>query len=96
MVRGEPAVRVRLRFSARQARWIREERWHPSQTLTPGPEGTLDLEMEAAGLADLARWVLSYGDEVEVLAPAALRERIAAEASAMAARYGAPSPDVAL
>ena len=90
MVRGAPAVHVHLRFSARQARWVREERWHPTQRLTPLDDGRLDLELDATGLDDLVRWVLSYGGEVRVLAPAALRDRVVAEARRIVAAADDP------
>ena len=52
-----------MRFSPYQARWIREEIWHESQILTQHPDRSLDVRFQATGLADLARWVLSYGGE---------------------------------
>jgi predicted DNA-binding transcriptional regulator YafY len=39
--------------------------------------------------ADLLQWLLSWGSHVRVLEPEALRERIAAEASALLAHHSA-------
>jgi len=41
------------------------------------------------GTVELGSWVLSFGDQAEVRAPAELRARIAAELAAAAARYAA-------
>ncbi len=87
MHRGERALPVHVRFSPYQARWIREEQWHPSQMMFTRPDGSLDLHMEVEGLADVTRWVLSYGGEAEVVGPPVLRHRVAREARRMAAMY---------
>jgi len=87
MHRGERTYAVHVRFSPYQARWIKEERWHPSQVMIERPDGSLDVRLQAAGLQDLARWVLSYGAEAEVISPPVLRHRVASEARRMAALY---------
>ncbi|ARA93463.1 DNA-binding transcriptional regulator [Rhodothermaceae bacterium RA] len=78
---------VHIRFSAYEARWIREQEWHPTQILIERPDGSLDLHMEVTGLTDVTRWVLSYGGEAEVISPPVLRHRVAREARRMAALY---------
>jgi predicted DNA-binding transcriptional regulator YafY len=55
---------------------IRERRWHASQRLIEDADGGVVLEMTVAAPADLERWLLGYGPDVEVLAPAALAARI--------------------
>ena len=85
---------VHIVFSAYQSRWISEETWHPTQVLTRRADGRLDLRMQVQGLADVARWVLAYGGEAEVLAPTALRRRVAHEAQRMATAYAADTPVV--
>lgn len=83
---------VHVRFSPYQARWIREQEWHPTQVMTQRPDGTLDLRMEVTGLADVTRWVLSYGGEAEVISPPVLRHRVAREARRMTERYAEVGP----
>lgn len=80
---------VCIRFSAYQARWIREVEWRPTQRIVEHGDGSLDLHMETTGLVDVTRWVLSYGAEAEVLSPTVLRDSVAAEARRMAALYAA-------
>jgi predicted DNA-binding transcriptional regulator YafY len=78
---------VRIRFTPYQARWICEDQWHPSQTLVRRADGSVEVLMEVTGLADVTRWVLSYGGEAEVIGPPVLRHRVAREARRMAERY---------
>lgn len=93
MHRGERAYSVHLRFSAYQSRWIAEEQWHPTQVVTRLSDGRLDLRMQAQGLADLTRWVLSYGSEVEVLAPQVLRLRVRTALREALAQYADGGPN---
>ncbi|HUF08616.1 MAG TPA: WYL domain-containing protein [Rhodothermales bacterium] len=88
MFRGDRTYAVHVRFSPYQARWIREEIWHESQILTQHPDGGLDVRFQATGLPDLARWVLSYGGECEVVSPKVLRERVKGEVERMGGVYG--------
>ena len=65
-----------LRFSKKVAKNVSEVQWHCSQKTTQNPDGTLDAEFRVDGLGEISWWVLGYGDQVEVLAPATLRKRI--------------------
>ena len=85
---GEDEHAVHLRFSPFMARWVREGIWHESQVLTEHKDGSLDLNMTVRGLTDVARWVLSFGGECEVVEPAVLRDRVAAEVKRMREVYG--------
>ena len=82
---GEP-VEVRLRFYPPAAARVRESVWHPSQQLSPGPDGAVDMSVTVAGTVEIAPWILGWGDAVEVLAPSDLRQRIAETATSLAAR----------
>ncbi|MFL2935733.1 MAG: helix-turn-helix transcriptional regulator [Myxococcota bacterium] len=73
---SEPAARVRIRFEAAWAHYIRERVWHRSQSLTPRPDGGLELTMEVGGDQELANWILSFGPGAEVLEPPGLRNRV--------------------
>ncbi|MEW6079597.1 MAG: transcriptional regulator [Thermodesulfobacteriota bacterium] len=83
---GKP-TRVRIRFSAAVAGYVREKKWHESQVLTDNPDGSVDLEMEVAGIREIKLWILGWGAQAEVLFPEALRKEIRAEIRAMKARY---------
>ena len=63
---------VRIRFDASAAFYIRERRWHASQTLKDLADGSVELSMRLATLTEVERWVLSWGTHAEVLEPTTL------------------------
>ena len=82
-----PPVDVRLRFDAGVARRVRETVWHRSQVLTDLPDGRVELAVRVAGIVEIRPWVLSWGDQVEVLEPPELRDAVAAAVRGAAERY---------
>jgi predicted DNA-binding transcriptional regulator YafY len=77
--KGGKAVSVAIRFAPRQARWIRERRWHRSARVQEGLDGSLVLSLKVAETSEIVRWVLQFGHEAEVLEPPSLRAAIAEE-----------------
>ena len=73
---GEP-TEVRLRFYPPAVERVRESTWHPSQQLTEGPQGAVDMTVTVTGTIEITPWILGWGDAVEVLAPPELRDKIA-------------------
>jgi len=67
---------VRLRFSPEVARNVADVQWHSTQTVTYQEDGSAIIEFRVDGLNEITWWVLSYGDKVQVLAPAALRQKV--------------------
>ncbi|MCC6996724.1 MAG: WYL domain-containing protein [Deltaproteobacteria bacterium] len=84
---------VKVRFTPRRAPEIRERRWHGSQTIAHDPEtkGGIIASFEVAGLAEIERWVLGFGAEAEVLAPAELVARVRDQLAAAQERYARPA-----
>jgi predicted DNA-binding transcriptional regulator YafY len=74
-----------LRFTPQAARWVAAQRWHPEQRARIEKDGSYVLELPYAELPELVMEILKYGPDVEVLAPASLRDRVA-DAHAKAAR----------
>lgn len=85
---GPRSVRVILRFSPFRAQWIKEQRWHPEQTLTPLPDGGLDLSFPVADFREVKMTILQFGAEVKVMEPEALAREIAEEIARMTTVYG--------
>jgi predicted DNA-binding transcriptional regulator YafY len=85
--KGARPVDVAVRFAPRQARWIRERKWHRSARIQEELDGALTLRLRVAETSELKRWVLQFGSEAEVLAPASLRRAVADELKAAAATY---------
>jgi predicted DNA-binding transcriptional regulator YafY len=73
IMRGEPQ-RVVARFSRDEAPYIRERRWHPSQTLDVLPDGEVRLTLDVAVTQELREWLLGFGARVRVEAPADLAQ----------------------
>lgn len=88
---GEP-VEVHLRFFPPAAARVRETIWHPSQRLSDAAKGVVEMRVTVAGTVEIAPWILGWGDSVEVLAPADLRQRIAAAGAKMAVLNAAARP----
>lgn len=76
-----------LRFGPEIAAWIASCRFHPNQKITPQPDGSVLFEVTVAGVDEIKHWVLSFGDKVEVLAPADLRSSIAETVANLARVY---------
>ena len=80
-------TRVVIKFSPRIAPLIREVRWHSTQKLHTMPDGWLRFEVTVAGTREIGWWVLTWGDEAEVVEPKELRERVAETAARMVEVY---------
>jgi len=85
---GSRIVRVRLRFCAERARWIRNQLWHEKQRIILLPDGGLELHLPVADLREIRLKVLQFGADVEVLEPEELRESVREEIGKMARLYG--------
>ncbi|WPF87559.1 WYL domain-containing protein [Cyanobacterium aponinum AL20118] len=81
-VGGKP-VTVKIRFNKHTAPFIRERRWHETQTIEEHDDGSLTLSMFTSGLNDLKRWILSYGSGAIALEPPELVELLRDEIQQM-------------
>jgi len=79
---------VCLRFSPESAPWIAEQVWHPEQKAERGPDGSLTLSFPVADFREVKREILRHGSQVEVIAPAELREEVRREIERMMGLYG--------
>jgi proteasome accessory factor B len=83
-------VEVTLRFTPRVATRVVATTWHESQEVRELPDGRLELRMVIAEPAEIRPWILGWGKECEVVAPAGLRDSIQAELEEAVAAYGKP------
>jgi predicted DNA-binding transcriptional regulator YafY len=88
---GSVPVQVAIWFDARTAPYIRERRWHSTQTLHEHPDGSVTLNMTVRGLNDLKRWVLGYGKGAIVRQPPELVELVRQEVEGMQRHYPPPT-----
>ena len=64
------------RFTPAAAERAAEFRFHPTQTVELQDDGSLIVRFQAAGWLEMAWHLYQWGDKVEVLAPAGLRELV--------------------
>ena len=88
IIADQPAVEVVLRFSPKVAARVQEATWHPTQRVAQDEDGSLTWRATVAGTIEIRLWILSWGDDVEVLAPPELRKDVALTHRRAGERYG--------
>jgi proteasome accessory factor B len=58
------------------ADYVREKKWHDSQQLRELRDGAVELSLKLSGLAEVERWVLSWGGDAVVMLPQQLKESV--------------------
>jgi predicted DNA-binding transcriptional regulator YafY len=66
-----------LLFSPEAAAWVSREEWHPAQRIEFLPDGRWRLQLPYVDDTELLMDLLRHAGQVEVVAPAALREAYA-------------------
>ncbi len=84
---GEEPVTVRLRFSDYVRQRVQETLWHPSQQITPTPDGC-EWTAQIGDTLEIENWIRGWGADCEVLEPQDLREKIALDIHRSARLYG--------
>lgn len=77
---GEGEYEVVLRFNARVADYVREKKWHESQQLRELKGGGVELKLKLSSLAEIERWILSWGGDARVIKPRDLADAVKAAA----------------
>ncbi len=67
---------IKLRFLPKVANNVAEVQWHSTQKVAHNSDGSAIVEFRVDGLGEITWWILGYGDQVQVLAPKALRKRV--------------------
>ena len=73
---GEVKNTAVLKFTPHRAQWVAEETWHQKQKGTWLEDGSYQLEIPYGNDLELIGDILKYGDQVEVIAPQELRDKI--------------------
>jgi predicted DNA-binding transcriptional regulator YafY len=79
---------VKLKFKPVVARIIQESMWHPSQVLETRKDGSVLMTLNVMDTMEFFRWLLRWGDDVEVLEPPEIRDEVIETAKAMRKVYG--------
>ncbi len=84
---SDDPIDVKIRFSADQARYVKERKWAEKQEMEDQEDGSVILSMQTSGRWDVKRWVMSWGASAEVLEPGFLREMVMEELRAGLGNY---------
>ena len=83
----EEGIEARIQFDGAAARWARESPSFFTIAQEELADGGLLVTLRLRHEDDITQWLLGWGRHVRVLAPPALRQRIADEAAALAHLY---------
>jgi predicted DNA-binding transcriptional regulator YafY len=72
----EEAFEVDVEFTGYSAEYAAERIWSPDQKLTKKKDGTVKLKFSASSELELISWILSFGDDVKVIKPDWLIDKI--------------------
>jgi predicted DNA-binding transcriptional regulator YafY len=89
IIADQPPKEVVLRFSPAVAARVGEATWHPTQRVIQDEDGSLTWRATVAGTIEIRLWILSWGDDVEVLGPPELRKDVAQTHRRAGELYGA-------
>jgi hypothetical protein len=84
---------VEVVVDRRLAAYVVEREWHPSQKLRQLPDGSVRVELHVSIDLALRRWILGFGSQIRVIAPASLADDILDELDAARMQY-APHLDL--
>ena len=87
IIADQEPTEVVIRFSPAVADRVLETVWHPDQRTRREPDGWLEWRAVVAGTIEIRLWILSWGDDAEVVAPAELRAQVGAIHRRAADRY---------
>jgi proteasome accessory factor B len=88
IIAAPASTQVVLRFTPSVAARVLETTWHPTQRVETAEDGSLVWRATVAGTIEIRLWILSWGDEVEVLEPHSLRTDVASTHRRAAALHG--------
>lgn len=77
----------KIRITARGARWVTEDPWHPDQKVETQSDGSVLLTVKAAHELEIIPRILALGSEAELLSPESSRKQLAAMLKQAAEQY---------
>jgi predicted DNA-binding transcriptional regulator YafY len=78
---------LKLRFSSRVTRRVKECVWHPSQVIDDQPDGGCTMTLQVSSTLEITPWIRSWGPDIEVLEPLGLRQELAQQIAELADIY---------
>lgn len=84
-----PETEVQIRFRGQSARVVESGQHHPSEVYVREGESLL-YRVRVKGTDEIARWILGFGGEAEVIAPAELRVKLQTLGAEIVRRHQIP------
>ena len=84
---GGSLLEVKIEFDRETAPYVKDRRWHPSQSIEEYSDGPIALSMTVKGINDVKRWVLGYGKGAKVTSPPELVKLVCEEAAQISSLY---------
>ncbi len=78
---------IHLHFDKKVAGNVAEVQWHASQQVQWNDDGSIEFHVSVDGLGEISWWIFGYGDQVEVISPPELRDRVGETARRTAERH---------
>jgi proteasome accessory factor B len=88
IIADQPSTAVAVRFAPSVAARVMETTWHPTQRVEQAADGSIVWRATVAGTIEIRLWILSWGDDVEVLEPETLRKDVASTHRRAASLHG--------
>ena len=73
--KGKP-IEIKVRFTGKSARVVLSTPHHPNEEIEQLDNDSLIYTVTTAGLDEIRRWILGFGNEAEVLTPPELKKQI--------------------
>ena len=86
-LQGQGDYLIEIEFDRWGADLLQTNIWHPSQKVTPLPDGGARLHLRLNSLAEITNWLMSWGEHATVIGPEELRQRLLQIARVMMDRY---------
>jgi predicted DNA-binding transcriptional regulator YafY len=87
VLHADATTQVRVRFDARVGKAAAAARVVADRTVETAADGSAVITYRVADLDELVRWVLGWGAQAEILAPASARTRISTVAREISKKY---------
>jgi proteasome accessory factor B len=85
---GKKSHKVRVRFDAFAAPYIRERKWNSSQKTKNFKDGSLEFSITVNDLTEIKGWIMNWGKHAKVLGPKFLIDEVKNELVVTLENYG--------
>ena len=86
---GDEIRKVKVRFDAVAAPYVKEKRWNKTQRTKDRRDGGVDFSIEVSDLTEIKAWILGWGRRARALSPKSFVDDLADELVETAKGYGA-------